>query len=138
MEARKFRDSFAFYTRAAQVEKVMKKFSGERIPCFVSRRDDSIAPITKSKFLVDRNLSISQFTAVVRNQLDALPPTDAVFILLEKDNTMPQGTHRLSYYYHTHKDEDGFLYFIFTAEATFGGERLSLGIDFSKRKSQLY
>jgi GABA(A) receptor-associated protein len=135
MEARRFRDKNTLEQRSRDTRKVKDKYSGKRIPCFASRRDERLPAFKKSKYLVDRNLTISQFTGVVRSHLqfgikpvkngirtDSLSSGTAVFCLLAHDNTMPCGAHRIAHYYETHQDEDGFLYFIFTAEETFGSK----------------
>lgn len=91
----------------------------DRIPviCLRDPRSDGLPEIDRSKFLVPGNLSVSQFSLVIRKRI-RLPPEMAMYLTI--NNTMPAPTTLMSTTYDNHKDEDGFLYIVYAGENTFG------------------
>ena len=61
-----------------------------------------------------------QFVYVIRKRI-SIPSDKAIFIFV--NNTLPPTSALMSSVYESHKDEDGFMYMMYSGENTFGGER---------------
>ena len=69
------------------------------------------------KFLVPGDISLSQFTFVIRKRI-AVSKEKAIFVFI---NDVLPSTHTLmSDIYEQYKDNDGFLYAVYSGENTFG------------------
>jgi GABA(A) receptor-associated protein len=84
--------------------------------------NSDIPEIDKRKYLVPVDLSIGQFVYVIRKRIK-LPSEKAIFIFV--NDILPPTAALISTIYEEHKDEDGFLYVLYSGENTFGN------IDFS-------
>lgn len=73
--------------------------------------------IDKNKYLVPYDLTIGQFVYVIRRRID-VPAERAIFIFV--NDILPPTAATLSSVYEEHKDEDGFLYILYSSENTFG------------------
>lgn len=76
-----------------------------------------IPEIDKRKYLVPVDLSIGQFVYVIRKRIK-LPSEKAIFIFV--NDILPPTAALISTIYEEHKDEDGFLYVLYSGENTFG------------------
>ncbi|KAJ3056273.1 ubiquitin-like protein atg8 [Rhizophlyctis rosea] len=113
----KFKDDHPFEKRKQEAEKIRQKYP-DRIPCIVEKAEKSdIATIDKKKYLVPCDLTVGQFVYVIRKRIK-LSPEKAMFIFI--NNVLPPSASLLSQVYQEHKDEDGFLYIIYSSENTFG------------------
>ena len=84
----------------------------------VEKADRSDAPeIDKKKYLVPHDLTVGQFTFVIRRRIQ-LEAEKALFIFCK--NALPPNAALLSDVYAEHKDADGFLYMTYSGENTFG------------------
>lgn len=89
----------------------------DKIPLIVQSKD---VPLTKIKFLIDKNYSFSYLQLILKKFID-LKPEEAVFYFIgEKKDTIPKGNDLLSELYSRYHDEDGFLYLFLTKESVFG------------------
>lgn len=96
---------------------ILKKYP-DRIPIIVEKyKNSNINDIDKCKFLVPRDMTIGQFIYVIRKRIK-LKSEHALFITI--NNQLPASGKLISYLYDECKDEDGFLYVIYTNENTFG------------------
>mgnify|MGYP003991162905 CR=1 FL=1 len=112
-----FQKKHSFEKRRADSQSVITKYP-ERIPIIVQRGDKSELPvIDKSKYLVPRDMTMSQFSFVIRKRIK-LEPSQAIFITI--NNTLVTNSKLLSEIYEENKDPDGFLYVTYTGENTFG------------------
>lgn len=73
--------------------------------------------IDKKKYLVPYDLTIGQLVYVIRKRIN-LPPEKAIFIFV--NDILPPTAATVSSIYEEHKDEDGFLYVLYSSENTFG------------------
>lgn len=125
----KFKDSVSFEDRLKESKRIGAKYP-DRVGCIVEKYSDinlvnsmlsgkfeSLPDIDKKKYLVPNDLTVGQFIYVIRKRLK-LKPAKALFIFV--NNTMPSTTLLMSELFHTHKDKDGFLYFTYSFENTFG------------------
>ena len=90
-----------------------------RVPVIVERGpSSSLRLLERSKFLCPGQFKGHQLIVYVRNQL-ALPKETALFLWIN-GKTMVQPDSLLSVTYDRHKDEDGFLYVLYTDQETMG------------------
>jgi len=91
-----------------------------RVPIIVERHQGStsLPDIPKRKFLSPKDLTLAQFLMEVRKQLQ-LAPEEAVFWFVDNKALTP-GNSLMSQLYELRKDEDGFLYIVYSSEEVFG------------------
>ena len=90
----------------------------DRIPIILSRATNSdVEELKNNKFLVPKNMSVSQFISLVRKRLN-MDHTKAIFMFVE--NQLPQLTMTVEELWDDFKDEDDILYFTYSSENTFG------------------
>lgn len=112
-----FKRRFTFDERCNQSNSIMKKYPS-RIPIYVSKANNNSAPnIDRNKFLVPHDLSLGQFMFVIRKRIK-LRPEEAIYLFV--NNKVPPTSAQISNLYSLNKDEDGFLYIIYSGESTFG------------------
>ncbi len=112
-----FKKKSTLENRINESNKILKKYP-DRVPVIVEKHHDSdINDIDKSKYLVPKDMSISQFHFVIRKRIK-LTPEKALFITI--NNTLVSSSDTLGELYESMKDEDGFIYMIYTGENTFG------------------
>jgi GABA(A) receptor-associated protein len=112
-----FKEKNKFENRIAESSRIKEKFPG-RIPVIVERGPKSQVPlIDKNKFLVPGDLSVGQFIYIIRKRL-TLSPETALFIYIS--NVLPITSTLMKELYAQYKDNDGFLYLLYTGENTFG------------------
>lgn len=117
MTASKFKDEISIENRIKEAERIRNKYP-DRIPIICEKAPRSrIDDIDKTKYLVPSDLTVGQFAFVIRKRL-RLKPETAIFILV--NNTFPSTSTTISALYDAHKDEDGFLYLMYSGENTFG------------------
>lgn len=76
-----------------------------------------IPAIDKKKYLVPNDLTVGQFTYVIRRRI-SINPEKALFIFVK--NVLPPNASLIADVYAEHKDADGFLYITYSGENTFG------------------
>ncbi|CAL6307666.1 unnamed protein product [Bathycoccus prasinos] len=92
----------------------------DRIPVIVEKSPKSDVPdLDKKKYLVPSDLTVGQFVYVIRKRVK-LSAEKAIFIFV--NNKLPPTASLMSTIYEENKDEDGFLYVLYSGENTFGGE----------------
>lgn len=101
----------------------MQRFK-DRLPVICEKVENSdIQEIDKRKYLVPGDLTVGQFVYVIRKRIK-LPSEKAIFIFV--NDILPPTAALMSTIYEEHKDEDGFLYVLYSGENTFGLVDLSL------------
>lgn len=112
-----FKKKNDYNKRLAESTNIKNKYP-DRIPIIVEKYKDCKLPvIDKCKYLVPKDMNLGQFVYIIRKRIK-LESSQALFVtvnsVLESSNTM------ISELYETQKDEDGFLYIVYTSENTFG------------------
>ena len=108
----------AFEERKAEYERV-KKEHPTKVPIICEKAPKAkFQEIDKTKFLVDGNLSLTVFTASIRQKLQ-LDDIDALFLLANGKITLPQNE-TINSIYKKYKSKDGFLYISYAAEEVWG------------------
>jgi len=112
-----FKKNNDFEKRINESNRIIKKHP-ERIPIVVCKsKNDSLPDIDKQKYLVPKDMSIGQFIYVIRKRIK-LEPNQALFVLV--NNSLQPSNKIVCDIYENCKDEDGFLYVIYSSENTFG------------------
>lgn len=111
-----FKDEVNYERRVFESQRLRNKYPNH-IPVIIERKDDKIEDIDKKKYLVPYDITIAQFIVVIRKRIN-LDKTKALFVFC--NNVLPSNSALITNIYMNNKDEDGFLYFKYTAESTFG------------------
>lgn len=114
-----FKNSYTFKQRLEESTKVKKKYP-DRIPiiCEKNKKCRETPDIDKKKYLVPSDLTMGQFLNVIRQRMKFRDPSLALFLLV--NGKIYSTSELISYVYDNDKDEDGFLYILYTSENTFG------------------
>merc|ERR1712146_760384 len=90
----------------------------DRIPVICEKDSSSDIPaVDKRKYLIPMDLTVGQFVYVIRKRI-AIPSDKAIFIFV--NNSLPPTAALMSTVYDQHRDEDGFMYMMYSGENTFG------------------
>jgi GABA(A) receptor-associated protein len=112
-----FKESHTTEERLNEATKILTKYP-LRIPIIVEKAEGCrLKDIQKNKYLAPREMPMCQFVFTVRKKID-LQPSEAIFLMV--DGHLVQSSILLAEVYEKHKDEDGFLYMVYTSENTFG------------------
>jgi len=104
-------------SRKTESDKIIEKYPN-RIPIIIEKADNChLNDIDKTKYLVPKDLNMNQFVYIIRKRIK-LDNSQSIFFIVG-NNVCPSNT-PLCNIYEEHKDEDGFLYIIYTSENTFG------------------
>lgn len=110
--------SHPLYLRKEQSARIKVKYPN-KIPVIVEKYANSIsAPnIDKNKFLVPGDSTVGSFIHVIRKRMQ-LSERAALFMFC--GTTIPPTSELMNILYDKHRDEDGFLYMVYTTENSFG------------------
>ena len=121
-----FKQAHSLQDRLDQFHKVTEAHPN-KIPVIVERAPQSgtrrrspttsLPEIDKNKYLVPGDLTVAQFLCLIRKRIK-LANDQALFIYV--NGTLPATSAMFSSIYADHKDEDGFLYVVYTGESSFG------------------
>lgn len=113
----RFKFENSFDERKSEAIRVLTKYP-DRIPIICEKSDScKVDEIDKKKYLVPRVLTMGQFIYVIRKRLN-LKPEQAIFLFT--NGKIMSSSSVLEEIYHKEKDEDGFLYFLYSEENVFG------------------
>eukprot|EP00041_Stephanoeca_diplocostata_P005326 m.59681 g.59681 ORF g.59681 m.59681 type:complete len:127 (-) comp15713_c0_seq1:356-736(-) len=125
MSSKPFKQQHTFEKRKAEADKIRTKYD-DRIPVIVEKAPRAdIAEIDKKKYLVPGDLTVAQFTYVIRKRIK-LSAEQALWVFVEtiengkKSQVLPPTSHSMASVYHDYKDEDNFLYITYSGENVFG------------------
>lgn len=100
-----------------EANKIMSKYP-DRIPIIVNKHKKSNGPeIDKKKYLVPKDMKISQFSYVIRKRLE-IDCGKAIFLTI--NNNIPVSSKTVNDIYLENKSSDEFLYIEYSFENTFG------------------
>ena len=110
----KFKQKISFDARCQESRRVLSKYP-ERTPVICEKHNikDDLRDIDKTKYLVPKDLTVSQFMFVIRKRM-SLPPEKAIFIYVNK--LIPSPTSSMYDLYTSEKDRDNFLYMSYLAK----------------------
>lgn len=103
--------------RKNESSEIMTKHQG-RLPVFVEKdKHSDVTVIEKNKFLVPSDITVGHLITVIRRRIN-LTSEQALFIFI--NNHIPISSDLMSKVYEENKDEDGFLYILYSGENYFG------------------
>tara|TARA_B100001094_G_scaffold101350_1_gene97502 strand:- start:1343 stop:1702 length:360 start_codon:yes stop_codon:yes gene_type:complete len=116
-----YKQLHSFEDRKKEAESILIKYE-DRVPIILEKCANStciIPDVDKNKYLVPKELNMSQFCHVVRKRMK-LPPEQALFFFI--NNTIISGQKPIGKLYEEFKSECGFLFISFSGENTFGSK----------------
>ena len=114
-----FKKEYPLELRKQQVEYIKTKYP-DRIPVYIDKKknDKNSPDIDKKKYLVNSDLTVSNFIYIIRKRMK-ITPEKAIFVFV--NNILPPNSALIGSLYAEQCDADGFLYMTYASEATFGG-----------------
>lgn len=96
-------------------DRLLKKYP-DKVPV-IFLASPNTPPIDKRKFLIPRELLISQLIYIIRKKTN-MTPEKALFLNI--NNIMPSSNMMISEAYELYKEKNGILYVTYSTENTFG------------------
>lgn len=114
----RFKDQHSLDKRRDDSQRIRAKYP-DRIPVIVNKWQHctTLPELDKEKFLVPGDLTIGQFIYIIRRRI-RLSPEQAVFVFV--NNALPPVSQTMAAIDADGRDQDGFLYFTYSSENTFG------------------
>ena len=105
--------------RLVYSRKILAKYP-DCVPVIIKKHpgDKNVKQIQKERYLIPRNLNISEIVYIIRKHID-VKPEQAISIFLSTGILMPSNA-SISEIYNTYKAEDQILYITYRSENTFG------------------
>ena len=102
---------------SGEAKRIMTKYP-TRIPIIVNKHKNcSLQDIDMKKYLVDKDMNMREFLYVIRKRIQ-LDKSESIFLII--NNKLCSSNDIISKIYQDEKNEDGFLYVIYSCENTFG------------------
>ena len=107
--------------RKEMSEKLLKQFP-DKIPIICEKDPKSkMKEIEKTKYLIPKDLTVSQFSLLLRKKVELNP--EEAFYLIVKEKYSIVGENRIEDIYEKYaNEEDGFLYIVYSEELFKGGK----------------
>uniref|UniRef100_A0A6C0JBM8 Autophagy-related protein n=1 Tax=viral metagenome TaxID=1070528 RepID=A0A6C0JBM8_9ZZZZ len=114
-----FKQKFPFEKRYKESFSIMQEYP-YRVPiiCEKDPNAQDMPNISRTKYLVPHDITVANFMFIIRKRIN-LEPEKSMYLFVG-NKIMPATGQLMSQIYHKHKDADGFLYFIYSGENTFG------------------
>lgn len=112
-----FKKKYSLEQRKLQSKNIMLKYS-DRLPILIHKSYNSrLIDVSKNKYLSPKDLTLGQFLIVMRSRIK-LEPDKSIFLFI--NNKIFPNSALMNDIYNEEKDEDGFLYIVYSEESTFG------------------
>ena len=113
----KYLKEYDINSRKIECKKILLKYP-DKIPIIVEKNDScELNEINKKKYLGPNDMPFNQFIYIIRKRIN-LESSKSLFIMI--NNKLIPSNKTLGEIYDDEKNEDGFLYMIYTSENTFG------------------
>lgn len=114
-----FKEKYTFEQRSVESSRILEKYP-TRIPVICQRNtSDKLLPnIDKSKYLVPNDLTVGQFTYIIRKRIK-IQPEKALFVFVNHNILAPVSL-TMKELYMNNVNDDGFIYMYYSGENTFG------------------
>lgn len=108
----------SFESRFNEVQTIMFKYP-KCVPVFCEKNKscNDIKSLTKKKYILPFNLTVGEFLIYIRKSI-YLNKDQGIYLLI--DGNIPRISDNFFNLYHNYKDNDGFLYLVYSSESTFG------------------
>ncbi len=116
-----YHKTLSFYTREKESKNIIEQ-NPNKVPIICLKDPKSnLTETKKTKYLLDKNFTISQFTALIKTKLK-LNSNEALFLVAKKGNKSNAlaGDVPMSQVYEEFKEKDGFLYIFYTSKEIWG------------------
>ena len=120
IKGNKFKDNHSINARKMESQRVVAKYP-DRSPIICLRGNNNVPEIDKIKYLVPSDITLGQFTYVIRKRIK-LSPEVGLYLFINNKSLL-QNTTLMGTVYKNYKDEDGFLYVYYSGENTFGNNK---------------
>ena len=113
-----FKNKHTFDKRKSESKRILERYP-DRYPIVVEKDSNCkvLPDIDKNKYLVPQDLTIGQFSYVIRKRLKIKEET-AIFLFHEQ--TLPPTSEMLQTFLKDKQEPDGFYYFTYSGENAFG------------------
>lgn len=116
---RKFFNENSFDKRKVVANNMLMKYP-DRVPIIIGRGDViKTPPIKIYKFLAPCDITFGRFITEIRKNISTVDSSVALFFFLQ-GTTLPMNSVCMKDIYDKYKDDDNFLYIIYSSENTFG------------------
>ena len=99
------------------LKQFLKKYP-DRIPVICERANRLAPKLDRNKYLVPQDITMGEFMFVIRKRMN-LSPEKSIYMFVGNESLAPV-SHTMGMIYDHHKDNDQFLYIIYSSESTFG------------------
>tara|TARA_B100000900_G_C20237610_1_gene576531 strand:+ start:148 stop:510 length:363 start_codon:yes stop_codon:yes gene_type:complete len=115
-----FKNKHTFDKRKSESKRILERYP-DRYPIIVEKDSNCkvLPDIDKNKYLVPQDLTIGQFSYVIRKRLKIKEET-AIFLFHEQ--TLPPTSEMLQTFLKDKQEPDGFYYFTYSGENAFGSK----------------
>ena len=116
-----YHKTITFQARENESKRIMEQ-NPNKVPIICLKAPNcNLVEIQKTKYLLDKNFTISQFTSLIKQKLK-LNSTEALFLVAKKGKKYNAlaGDIPMSQAYDDFKEKDGFLYILYTSKEIWG------------------
>ena len=115
-----FKHHYPIEKRMQWSKEARLKYSN-KLPLIVEKdhKCQALDDLTNPKFLMPRTFSISEVQMIIRRKLN-LRKEQGLFLMVNDGKDIVKANQSLENVFETYKDEDGFLYILYTQEDMFG------------------
>ena len=114
----RFKENNTLDKRVAEVRKITTRWPG-RIPVILERaRNSRLEEFEKSKFLCPNEYTVQQFLSCLRKKIK-MSRDKALFVFVN-GKELVTGDTPMAHLYESKKDEDGFIYMIYSEQEVLG------------------
>ena len=115
----KFKKEYPEFLKRKEESAKLRAQCPDKIPIICEKDPKSkIQEIDKTKYLVPMDLTVAQFSLMIRKRVEIAK--EGAFFLLVGGKHSITGDTLISEIYERYKDEDGFLYIAYASELTWG------------------
>lgn len=125
METSLFKQKYPVEQRKKTTQEMLEQYP-DRVPVIVEKentKSKNALPDIKNKYLVPRALTVGSFLFIIRKKIE-LNESQALYLLVNGKYT-PSTSDTLGEIYDLQKDDDGYLYMVYSTENTFGDDQNS-------------
>uniref|UniRef100_A0A0K0D180 Microtubule-associated proteins 1A/1B light chain 3A-like n=1 Tax=Angiostrongylus cantonensis TaxID=6313 RepID=A0A0K0D180_ANGCA len=114
-----FKERRPFHAREKDVAEIRRQ-QPNKVPVIIERFDGerSLPLMDRCKFLVPEHITVAELMHIVRRRLQLHP--EQAFFLLVNEKSVVSNSMTMSQLYQTDRDQDGFLYMVYTSQPAFG------------------